>query len=86
MPVASKKLDINVRISVSKRFVKDKDAVEILKGKYDQNTRRLNFVGKTIGRVSNENMEMYEVVLDEAPAITLTITARSLKYLGRSLT
>jgi hypothetical protein len=29
---------------------------------------------------------MYEVVLDEAPAITLTIAARSLKYLGRSLT
>jgi hypothetical protein len=35
MPVASKKLDINVRISVNKRFVKYKDAVEILKGKYD---------------------------------------------------
>jgi hypothetical protein len=40
MPVASKKkkkkkIDINVRISVNKRFVKDKDAVEIRKGKYD---------------------------------------------------
>jgi hypothetical protein len=86
MPVTSKKLDINVRISVNKRFAKDKDAVEILKGKYDRNTRRLNFVGKTIGRVSNENKEMCEVVLDEAPAITLTIAARSFKYLGRSLT
>jgi hypothetical protein len=46
----------------------------------------LNFVEKTIGRVSNENKEMYEVVLDEAPAITLTIAARSLKYLRRSST
>jgi hypothetical protein len=44
MPVASKKLDINVRISVNKRFVKDKDVVEILKGKYNWNTPRLNFV------------------------------------------
>jgi hypothetical protein len=43
----------------------------------------LNFVEKTIGCVSNENKEMYEIVLDEAPAITLTIAARSLKYLGR---
>jgi hypothetical protein len=31
-------------------------------------------------------MEMYEVVLDEILAITLTFAARSLKYLGRSLT
>jgi hypothetical protein len=46
----------------------------------------LNFVGKTIGRVFNDNKEMYEVVLDEAPAITLTIAAGSLKYFGRSLT
>jgi hypothetical protein len=29
---------------------------------------------------------MFEVVLDEAPAITLIIAARSLKYLGRSST
>jgi hypothetical protein len=86
MPVARKKLDMNVRISVNKHFVKGKDALEILKGKYDWNTPRLNFVEKTIGRVSNENKEMYEVFLDEAPAITLTIAARSLKYLGRSST
>jgi hypothetical protein len=63
MSVASKKLDINVRISVNKRFVKDKDLVEILKGKYGWNTPRLNFVEKTIRRVSNENKEMYEVSL-----------------------
>ena len=64
MPPASTQLDINVNVSVSKRFIKDSDVKNILLGKYDWNTPKLQFKGKTVGRSNVGNHVMYDVIDD----------------------
>src|SRR6478735_6043719 len=82
MPPASTQLDINVNVSVSKRFIKDSDVKNILLGKYDWNTPKLQFKGKTVGRSNVGNHVMYDVILDEVPAVTMKLKQGCLKYLS----
>ena len=62
MPPAHPNLDVNVLVSTSKRFIKGVDAKEVLRAKYDWNTSRLCFKGRTTtGRSEVNNHVMYEV-------------------------
>ncbi|KAG2215200.1 hypothetical protein INT46_001476 [Mucor plumbeus] len=81
MPPAHPNLDVNVLVSMSKRFVNNVDDKTILRTKYDWNTPRLSFKGRIIGRSEVNNHVMYEVILDEVPGIRLAVKQGSLKYL-----
>lgn len=82
MPPAHPNLDVNVLVSISKRFIKNVDAKNILRAKYDWNTPRLCFKGRTTGRSEVNNHVMYEVILDEVPGVRMTVKQGSIKYLG----
>lgn len=82
MPPANLNLNVNVRVSVSKRFIRHNEAKNVLQGKYDWNTPGLSFVGRTIARSSVNDVFKYDVILDEVPGITLTLSQGCLKYLG----
>lgn len=83
MPIVNVNLDVNVFASESKRFVKDKEVKAILSAKYDRNTPNLSFDGKTIDRKIVNGKTYYDVKLDLAPAIIITLAAGCLKYLRR---
>lgn len=82
MPPVNTLLDVNVLVSISKRFVSDNDAKNILQDKYDWNTPNLSFRGKTVARSKVNNVVKYDVVLDEAPGITMTLKQGCIKYVG----
>ena len=69
MPPAHPNLDVNVLVSISKRFIKNVDAKNILRAKYDWNTPRLCFKGRTTSRSEVNNHVMYEIILDEVPVL-----------------
>jgi hypothetical protein len=71
-------------ISGSKRFVNDKNAQELLQQRYDWNSPGLCFKGKTVARTTVHGQAVYEVVLDEALAISIRLSASCLKYLGQT--
>lgn len=58
------KLDVNVRVSVSLRFIKNKNIREVLQQKYDLNAVSLSFEGTTVSRVKVNDNVGYEVQLD----------------------
>ncbi|RCH88728.1 hypothetical protein CU097_002153, partial [Rhizopus azygosporus] len=66
MPPVSKKLDVNVKVSVSRRFITDITVKTILLREHDWNEPRLSFQGKTIARSEENDKVMYDVLLDEA--------------------
>ncbi|KAK4516812.1 ATP-dependent RNA helicase [Mucor velutinosus] len=82
MPPASISLCVNVIVSVSKRFIKDQDGKLILLSKYDWSTPGLEIKGKTVRRLMMGSHVMYDAILDELPAIVLTMKADCLKYVG----
>lgn len=82
MPSVNTKLDVNVLVTVSKRFIKDVEVKNNLQQKYDWNTPRLSFKGKTVSRSEEDNVVMYGVILDDVPAITLSLKEGCLKYVG----
>jgi hypothetical protein len=82
LPPANANLDVNVLVSVGKHFVKNKDAKELLQQKYDWDSPRICFKGKTVGRATVCGDTGYEVVLDDVPAITFKLPAGYLDYLG----
>jgi Transposase IS4 len=83
MPVVNRNLDVNVRISVTKRFISDNQALNMLGQKFDLNAPGLRFRGKTVARSNASNgREVYDVMLDDIPAITVKISAAGLKYEG----
>ncbi|KAG1068137.1 hypothetical protein G6F42_026414 [Rhizopus arrhizus] len=55
MLLASIQLDINVDVSVSKRFIKNMDLKTILLGKYDWNTPKSQLKGRTVRRSTVDN-------------------------------
>jgi hypothetical protein len=65
MPPVHPNLDVNVLVSVSKRFIKDKDALRILKAKHDWGRPGLSVNGKTVNRATIKGKAGYEVILDE---------------------
>ncbi|CEP14956.1 hypothetical protein [Parasitella parasitica] len=75
------KLAPNVRVSVSPRFIKDRNVLEVLSQTHVLSTAGLSFKGKTGNRVMVDGNAAYEVVLDEVPAITMTLQATCIKYL-----
>ncbi|RCH95066.1 hypothetical protein CU097_013024 [Rhizopus azygosporus] len=50
MPPVDKKLDVNIKVSVSKRFIIDITVKAILLREHDWNEPKLSFQGKTIAR------------------------------------
>lgn len=82
MPRVNPKLDTNVRVSVSLRFIKDRNVREVLQQTYDLNAVGLSFKGRTLNRVSINGNVGYEVILDEVSAITMAMPATCLKYLS----
>lgn len=82
MPPSSLQLNENSLVSVSKRFIKDRTAKELLLNKFDWNTPALKFDGRTISRTMVGNHEMYDVILDAIPGITLTLKSGCPKYRG----
>ncbi|KAG2231649.1 hypothetical protein INT48_008243 [Thamnidium elegans] len=81
MPRVNPKLDVNVRVSVSLRFIKDKDVREALQQKYDLTAVGLSFKGITVGRVEVNGNAGYEAKLDEAPSFIMPIAATCIRYL-----
>lgn len=82
MPPANRNLDINVLVSVAKRFIVNDEVKAVLVSKYDWNTPRLSFKGKTIATCSVNDKVFYDVILDEVPATTITLKEGCLKYIG----
>jgi hypothetical protein len=83
MPAVNRNLDVNVLISVTKRFISDNQALNMLGQKFDLNAPGLRFRGKTVARSNASNgREVYDVMLDDIPAITVKISAAGLKYEG----
>ncbi|ORE11111.1 hypothetical protein BCV72DRAFT_301190 [Rhizopus microsporus var. microsporus] len=66
MPPVNKKLVVNVKVSVSKRFITDNTVKTILLGEHDWNEPKLSFQGKTIARSEENGKVMYNILLDEA--------------------
>jgi len=83
MPPANTNLDVNVLVSVNKRFINRADVKTILQAKHDWNTPGLCFKGKTVGRSTVNEKVKYHVILDEAPGITLSLSCGCLKYIRR---
>ncbi|CAO3621055.1 unnamed protein product [Mucor hiemalis] len=83
MPAINPNLDVNVRVSVSKRFVNKTPAKNLLLARHDWNTPGLSFQGSTTARSTVNDVVMYDVILDDSPGITLTLRPGCLKYLGR---
>ncbi|ORX76075.1 hypothetical protein K493DRAFT_309084, partial [Basidiobolus meristosporus CBS 931.73] len=81
MPPASKHLDVNVRVSVSKRFIKHKEVKRLLSLRFDWNTPGLSFKGVTTARSTVNGNLKYDVILDLVPGITLTLSQNCLKYI-----
>ncbi|CEP09525.1 hypothetical protein [Parasitella parasitica] len=82
MPPTNSNLNENSIITISKRFIKDKRAKELLLTKFDWNTPGLKFEGRTIARNMTGNHEMYDVILNELPGMTLTFRKGCIKYVG----
>ncbi|PHZ10027.1 uncharacterized protein RHIMIDRAFT_240135 [Rhizopus microsporus ATCC 52813] len=66
MPPVNKKLVVNVKVSVSKRFITDNTVKTILLREHDWNEPKLSFQGKTIARSEENGKVMYNILLDEA--------------------
>ncbi|KAG2231783.1 hypothetical protein INT48_005438 [Thamnidium elegans] len=81
MPRVNPKLDVNVLVSVSLRFIKDKDVRKTLQQKYDLTAVGLSFEGITAGRVEVNGNAGYEVKLDEAPSLIMPIATTCIRYL-----
>ncbi|KAG2228742.1 hypothetical protein INT48_001507 [Thamnidium elegans] len=81
MPRINPKLDVNVHVSVSLRFIKDKDVRETLQQKYDLTAVGLSFEGIAVSRVEVNGNAGYEVKLDEAPSFIMPIAAICIRYL-----
>ncbi|ORX92457.1 hypothetical protein K493DRAFT_376874 [Basidiobolus meristosporus CBS 931.73] len=64
MPPASKHLDVNVRVSVFKRFIKHKEVKRLLSLRFDWNTPGLSFKGVTTARSTVNGNVKYDVILD----------------------
>ncbi|CEP16560.1 hypothetical protein [Parasitella parasitica] len=75
------KLAPNFRVSVSPRFIKNENVLEVLSQTHVLSTAGLSFKGKTGNKVIVDSNVTYEVVLDEVPAITMTLQANCTKYL-----
>ncbi|KAL4214148.1 hypothetical protein AB4K20DRAFT_1879007 [Rhizopus microsporus] len=84
MPPVSKKLDVNVKVSVSRRFITDITVKTILLREHDWNEPRLSFQGKTIARSEENDKVMYDVLLDEANGHILKLSEGVIKYVGPS--
>jgi hypothetical protein len=82
MPQTSNKLDVNVIVSVSKRFITDNVVKSMLLERHDWNTPKLSFRGKTIAQSEVNGKVMYDVSLDEVPGIIIKVSRGSLKYVG----
>jgi hypothetical protein len=81
MPPANSNLDVNVEVSVNKRFITNIEVKNILQRRYDWNSPCLNFKGKTVARTTVRGRDGYEVILDDAPDCRLKLSSGCLKYL-----
>ncbi|ORX78883.1 hypothetical protein K493DRAFT_308627 [Basidiobolus meristosporus CBS 931.73] len=63
MPPASKYLDVNVHVSVSKQFIKHKEVKQLLSLHFDWNTPGLSFKGVTTARSTVNGNVKYDVIL-----------------------
>ena len=82
MPKPSVNLDVNVLVSVSKRFITDKAVKAALQNKYDWNTPGLRFSGRTVSKTEINGVIVYDVLLDDLDA-HIKVAQGSLKYMGR---
>ena len=83
MPAPNPKLAANVRVSVNKRFIKDRPVLSLLQSKYDWSTTGLCFPGRTVScRQSGPTKSIYGVILDEVPDVTMELSGGCLKYVG----
>ncbi|PHZ09580.1 uncharacterized protein RHIMIDRAFT_294402 [Rhizopus microsporus ATCC 52813] len=62
MPPVKKKLDINVKVPVSKRFITDNTVKTILLREHDWNEPKLSFQGKTIAQSNLVTIKHPEVI------------------------
>ncbi|CEG63120.1 hypothetical protein RMATCC62417_00322 [Rhizopus microsporus] len=76
------KLDANVKVSVSKRFVTNSTLKTILLREHDWNEPKLSFQGKMIARSEENDKVMYDVLLDEASGHILKLSEGAIKYVG----
>jgi hypothetical protein len=82
MPPANPNLDVNVEISVSKRFITNTEVRNILQDMYDWNSPGLSFKGRTVARATVRDRDGYEVILDDVPDYRLKLSAGCMKYLS----
>ncbi|ORE06963.1 hypothetical protein BCV72DRAFT_305094 [Rhizopus microsporus var. microsporus] len=82
MPPVNKKLDVNVKVSVSKRFITDNTVKTILLREHDWNEPKLSFQGKAIARSEENGKVMCNVLLDEANGHILKLSEGAIKYVG----
>ncbi|CEG77605.1 hypothetical protein RMATCC62417_12321 [Rhizopus microsporus] len=82
MPPVNKKLDVNIKVSVSKHFITDNTVKTILLHEHDWNESKFSFQGKTIARSEENGKAMYNVLLDEANGHILKLSEGAIKYAG----
>jgi hypothetical protein len=80
MPPVNKKLDANVKVSVSERFSTNNTVKTILLREHDWNEPKLSFQGKTIARSEENGKVMHDVLLDEANGHVLKLNEGAIKY------
>lgn len=82
MPRINPNLDVNVFVSISKRFITDEAVKAVLTSRDDWNTPRLTYKGKTISKFEANGKVMYEVQLDAVSDHIIKVSQGALKYLG----
>ncbi|ORX96324.1 hypothetical protein K493DRAFT_300974 [Basidiobolus meristosporus CBS 931.73] len=81
MPPASKHLDVNVHVSVSKQFIKHKEVKQLLSLHFDWNTLSLSFKWVTTPHSTVNSNVKNDVILNLVPGSTLTLLQNFLKYI-----
>jgi hypothetical protein len=81
VPPANPNLDVNVEVSVNKRFITNIEVKIILQSRYDRNLLGLSFKGKIVAQTTTKGRDGYEAILDDASDCRLKRSASCLKYL-----